>query len=312
MSEVYVVYRTTYTGNCGLPPYYIGSTSLRKLCGGYRGSVGSREWSKLFKKEVQEKPELFKVEVVKYFNERLDALLYESELQTDLDVVHSEDYMNKSIASANGIFGQNQKGVSNPRYGNEVSLETKTLISNANKGKVSVKDTKTGLRVRINCADFCQDAHETLQRHTEDSIEKIAKNTSKSMSKLVSQGAHWFQTVEHKSLVSSMRNGAIAPQEVRKKLSEARLKLFDRPWLLEEYSDFDFKSLGAIIFWYNTNYRRRSTKSKKLFVAYLESLLVNETRQKWLIKALSYEDVKSRFEGWAELYDKEEKCVYQK
>jgi hypothetical protein len=39
---MYCVYLTIYKGN-NLPPFYIGSTSIDKIDGGYHGSVMSEE-----------------------------------------------------------------------------------------------------------------------------------------------------------------------------------------------------------------------------------------------------------------------------
>ena len=60
----YVVYLTTYTGEL-LPKYYIGSTNeLRAISGKYFGSVSSKQWKTIFRKELSEHPELFSLEAL--------------------------------------------------------------------------------------------------------------------------------------------------------------------------------------------------------------------------------------------------------
>lgn len=54
----YCVYLTIYTGN-KLPIFYIGSTSVKKFMNGYRGSVSSKEYGKIWKEEIKLNPHLF-------------------------------------------------------------------------------------------------------------------------------------------------------------------------------------------------------------------------------------------------------------
>ena len=60
---MYCVYLTKYTGN-KLPSYYIGSTSLKRIENGYRGSVSSKEYKNIWKSELIDNPHLFEIEII--------------------------------------------------------------------------------------------------------------------------------------------------------------------------------------------------------------------------------------------------------
>lgn len=120
---MYCVYLTIYSGN-KLPPFYIGSTSIKKLNSGYRGSVSSKKYSYTFNTEVKTNPHLFKTKIISHCNTRKEALLRENELQRKLDVISSTLYMNESFASENGFFGYDNSGTFNGFFGKTHSEKT--------------------------------------------------------------------------------------------------------------------------------------------------------------------------------------------
>lgn len=137
-SLIYCVYLTIYRGN-KLPPFYIGSTSVDNLNGGYRGSVSSKEFKELWKEEVKHHPELFKTHIVSTHKTRKDALVAEDIIQRKLNVVHNPLYTNKAYAS--GCFGAVTG--KHPRLGVIVKgTETANKIGRANKGKKRTSEVR--------------------------------------------------------------------------------------------------------------------------------------------------------------------------
>jgi hypothetical protein len=143
---MYCVYLTVYRGNL-LPPFYIGSTSIEKINDGYHGSVASIRYSKIWVSEIKNNKYLFKTNIISKHNTRQEALDKELFLQESLNVVHNELYSNLSLARKNGFFGRDVKGINNPMYGKDRSInhpkgmlgkkhskETKDLFSKTRKG----------------------------------------------------------------------------------------------------------------------------------------------------------------------------------
>jgi hypothetical protein len=93
----YCVYLTTYLGS-RLPMFYIGSKDIDSVTHGYRGSVASREYSQIFKEELENHPELFKSRILSYHSTREEAYMKEQKLQLALNVLHNPLYFNRAIA----------------------------------------------------------------------------------------------------------------------------------------------------------------------------------------------------------------------
>jgi translation initiation factor 1 (eIF-1/SUI1) len=113
----YCVYITTYLGD-KLPSKYIGSSSVKRIREGYRGSVKSRKWKTTWEKELKNHYELFSTEILSYHETREEALFEELRLQIELNVVNSSEWINESYAKIDGFFGRNVSGDLNPNYGN--------------------------------------------------------------------------------------------------------------------------------------------------------------------------------------------------
>lgn len=127
-SKKYCVYLTTYYGN-KLPLYYIGSTSISKIQNGYKGSVRSKKYYKIWTEELKNNPQLFSTRILKTFYSRKMATYKEKMLQIKLNVVKSSMYMNESIACINGMFGRDNKKELHPLWGKPRSLETRRKVS---------------------------------------------------------------------------------------------------------------------------------------------------------------------------------------
>lgn len=106
MSNLYCTYFTTYLGDQSLPPFYIGSTSVKQIENGYKGSVCSKKFRKLWEIETKYFPELFDVRIISRHATREEAFAAELQLQKDLNVVESQLYVNRAYATKRGCFGQ--------------------------------------------------------------------------------------------------------------------------------------------------------------------------------------------------------------
>lgn len=113
---IYCVYLTSYSGNL-LPPFYIGSTNISRINSGYKGSVTSKRYSGVWKREIKENPHLFKTIIISKHLERKEALAKEYKLQKALNVVKNVLYINQSLATENGFFGMDTSGKNHPLYG---------------------------------------------------------------------------------------------------------------------------------------------------------------------------------------------------
>jgi len=125
---MYVCYLIKYSGD-KLPRFYIGSTSLDKIKNGYRGSVVSKKYGKIFKNELKTNPLLFEYEILSEHTTREEALEAELIQQKKNNVIKSKDFINESYASVNGMFGRDVSGEVNPMFGKKHSEKTKKILS---------------------------------------------------------------------------------------------------------------------------------------------------------------------------------------
>lgn len=134
---LYAVYMVVYFGG-KIPPKtkkstkkprrYIGSTKLQNIHNGYRGSVTSKKYKEIWKNELNESFNKFKIRILSVHHCDIEAREEEKRIQIKHDVVKSDLYINLAIASPNGYFGK-------PDTGRKVSLETREKMSEKRKGK---------------------------------------------------------------------------------------------------------------------------------------------------------------------------------
>lgn len=132
--STYVVYLTIYRGN-RLPPFYIGYTRENKIEDGYRGSVKSRRYKDLWKKELRENPHLFKTVILQRFDTYQEALFREESLHRKLKVVSNPLYTNMSIGK--GKFGF--WGDDHPLKGKHPTEKTREKMRHSRKGRTPNK-----------------------------------------------------------------------------------------------------------------------------------------------------------------------------
>lgn len=128
MSNIYCTYLTIYSGN-KLPPFYIGSSSVKNVNSGYHGSVRSKKYKAIWLDELKNNPDLFETKIISQHDTGVAAREKELKLQKTLKVVESPLYINQSYATVNGFFGVIIKGKDNPRYGIPHTEESRKKIS---------------------------------------------------------------------------------------------------------------------------------------------------------------------------------------
>ena len=107
---MFCVYLTTYMGD-KLPPFYIGSTSVKKLENGYRGSVSSKRYKELWNLELKENPHLFKYQILQYCETRKEAYFNEEYWQRQFGAIKNVEFINCSYANTTGFFGKDTEGI---------------------------------------------------------------------------------------------------------------------------------------------------------------------------------------------------------
>ena len=122
----FCVYLITYLGD-KLPPkrtgeitpyLYLGSTLVKNIEeNGYRGSVRSKKYMKIWKDEIKINPHLFSTQILSYHKTKQDAEIEEKRLQLLYKVVKSPEYINLSVAQPNGFYGKPMNGDNHWAFG---------------------------------------------------------------------------------------------------------------------------------------------------------------------------------------------------
>ena len=117
--QKYCVYITHYTGNKLpsknnseiTPSNYIGSTSLKQINNGYKGSICSINYKSIWRSELKNNPHLFFVEIISYHDTRPEATYKELQLQRIFNVLTNPLFVNMGYAAPNGFFGMDVSGI---------------------------------------------------------------------------------------------------------------------------------------------------------------------------------------------------------
>jgi hypothetical protein len=126
---------THYSGD-KLPPYYIGSTSVKKVENGYHGTPSSKKYKSVWNEERKNNPHLFKTTILNRHTTRDEAYLDEIKWQTKLNVVENDLFVNMAILHPNW---SNQ--------GRKASEEARTKMSIVQTGRTLSEETKTKISV---------------------------------------------------------------------------------------------------------------------------------------------------------------------
>ncbi len=114
--SIYCVYLTIYKGS-KLPPFYIGSSSVKKVQNGYHGSVQSKQYKEIWKSELRYNPNLFETKIISTHTDRKEATLRERDFQKKVSAVKNPLYINQSFAAYDSFTDRDQSGKNNPMYG---------------------------------------------------------------------------------------------------------------------------------------------------------------------------------------------------
>ncbi len=154
---IYVTYLTTYHGNL-LPPFYIGHTTEDKIGAGYKGSVSSKEYKRIWKNECKVNPHLFVTRIISYHETRENAIEKEIMILRHFKAHKNPMYINKNIGGVS-FYGTYK--------GKTFSEEHKRRISISNMGKTHSKESKNKIKTTL-----------TGRKHSEETILRI-KNSCK-------------------------------------------------------------------------------------------------------------------------------------
>lgn len=277
----FAVYLIIYSGQKH-PPFYIGSTTIKRLENGYRGSVRSSRWKDVYAKEVKENPEAYSYYILARTDSRKHALELEKKLQLFYNVVKSDLYVNRAIASVNGFFGVSMKGENNPMHGKRASDKTKEAISKSNSGKVSV--TEDG----INYFKVTTEEYHSAKHKYSTPKGEFNQATSDAVRQRVKDGLHHFQNPDTINKIHELRklNGFKQTDETKEKLSflaKERLKNWnnknlqgcDNLWLLAP----DLFELFL-----NNKFFSAKAWRKPLIEDWVNKYPILVGRQKWMFK----------------------------
>lgn len=178
---MFVVYLTVYKGD-RLPPFYIGSTSQENFDSGYRGSVRSKQYMKIWEEELRQHPHLFSSVVLSTHDTREEAFEAELANQMIVGIPKSPFFINKALASKRFMFGgthteETIQKLSDAMRGKPKSAEHTEKISASLKGKSKSEDHKRSLRI----------AWESRDRHLSE--EHCAKISASAKGKARSEAA---------------------------------------------------------------------------------------------------------------------------
>ena len=152
---IYCTYITLYRGN-KMPPFYIGSSTVERVENGYRGSVSSKLYKKIWRTELKENPQLFKTKIISVHETRIDSVCKEEFYHRILRVTKSNLYINMAFAN---------KGF------DSTLPEIRSAISAANKGRKFSEAHKISLGGRPGRRG------QTTPQSTRDLMSKVRKNS---------------------------------------------------------------------------------------------------------------------------------------
>jgi hypothetical protein len=109
---------------------------------GYHGTVKSKKYQNLYRKEIKNNPHLFKTHIISSFPKRQEALEKENTLQRKLNVVNSPLYFNEAYAKN---FGMSTQGEKNGFFGKHHSEETLIRLRQPKSNTTNMKKPKSDI-----------------------------------------------------------------------------------------------------------------------------------------------------------------------
>ena len=175
---MYCVYLTEYYGN-KMPSKYVGSSSIKRIENGYKGSVSSKKYKDIWKEEIKNNPNLFKVSILSLHQTREEALEFELKFQMENNILLDETYINRSLAKPNGYYGMDVSGNKNPMYGKKRTGEIHKGGDNISKSLKEYYHTDKGQKNKQEKSTHFSGKNHPMygKKHTEEWL----KNKSDSM-----------------------------------------------------------------------------------------------------------------------------------
>ena len=150
---------------------YIGSSSVSRVQGGYRGSISSRKWKDVIV-DCQSM-----TRVISTWSSREDAMVEELRVQRQYDVVSSDRFLNESFAIPNGFFGRDVSSSNNPMFGRSRTGEKRSEATcrNISEGVKSFFDTVEGqVEIERRRERMLINNPMTGKHHTVETIDKMS------------------------------------------------------------------------------------------------------------------------------------------
>jgi hypothetical protein len=233
---------TIYLGK-EMPPFYLGSTSVGRLDSGYRGSVSSAKWEKIWNDELKNNPRLFKTFIIEKMNTVEEKLGQEERWQRAFDVVKNPLFINMSYARKKlfptpesvqkALATKKQRGThlhstktkeklseaAKNRPPRSAEIQQKT--ANLNRGKKRSEESRAKMRAaRAKQAPMSEETKKKIslaQRGRKVSPDVVEKRASKIRGRKMSE--------EFKKKLSDTLKGRKRTDEQKKKLSKSRIGL---------------------------------------------------------------------------------------
>lgn len=175
---MFCVYVTEYLGEQKIPKYYVGSSSVKNINEGYKGSVTSKKWKHFWNKEPSKN---FKVTIISKHSTRLEALEKEYEYQKQNDVVKNPLWFNKSYAIKNGFFGRDVSGPNNPMYGSNRTGEKHKGGKNISAALKKYYKTEAGKKKRRRSKKLWTEKNPSIDEHIKNKIKNTWKKTGRNL-----------------------------------------------------------------------------------------------------------------------------------
>jgi len=236
----FCVYITEYKGS-KMPRWYLGSSSIKKVLAGYRGSVSSKAYKSLWESELRENADLFSTRIIEVFGTRKEALDAEYQMQEALNVVHDPRFVNLALAAKNGFFGRSVFGTEHHRFGSKHTAESRLKMSQNGKaisrglGKSRPKSEEAKRRMsaaavlRWSNPEQRKQNSEALKKHIKttehrNNIRKALigyKHTDEMKAKISALHSGRKRTAESVAKTAAAHTGMKRTEETKQKLREA-------------------------------------------------------------------------------------------
>ena len=209
--QPYCVYITIYSGS-KMPSNYIGSSTVKALINGYRGSVRSKRYKDIWEQEIRNNPDLFNIQIISLHHTQREAIYKELTLQRMFNVVKSYDFINQSYAQPYGCYGMNMKGRPSPMKGRKHTPEAirKGIESRQRNGTLICTDeTKEKIRQK-NKGVACPE-----ERRKRISISLTGTKLSDERKKNIGDGQRKISQEIVDELFNKRENGVMAKEVFR-------------------------------------------------------------------------------------------------